>query len=117
MQAKRWQDWVMLILGAWLFLSPFWMPGYASTQSVAAWNAYVLGVLVVIFAWWAIVSPRPWEEWVNLVLGIWLIIAPFVLAFNTSEPGATWNQIIVGVLIGADAIWALTQYSHPQVRT
>ena len=117
MQTKRWQDWVMLILGVWLFVSPFWMPAYASTTSVAAWNSYILGVLVVIFAWSAIARPQPWEEWVNLVLGIWLIIAPFVLAFYRGEPGAAWNQVVLGILIGADAIWALTQFSRPQVRT
>jgi len=117
MQTKRWQDWVMLVLGAWLFISPFWMAAYASTQSVAAWNAYVLGVLVVICAWWALAAPQTWQEWVNLVLGIWLIIAPFVLAFYRNESGAAWNSVILGVLIGADAIWMLTESSHPQVRT
>ncbi len=117
MQSKRWQDWVMLILGAWLFFSPFWMSAYASTTSIAAWNAYVLGAVVVVFACWAIASPQTWEEWTNLALGAWLIIAPFVLAFYNSESGAAWNQIVIGLLIAGDAAWALAQYIHPQVRT
>ncbi|HZP87920.1 MAG TPA: SPW repeat protein [Burkholderiales bacterium] len=117
MQERRWQDWVMLIFGIWLFLSPFWMPAYASTSSTAAWNSYVLGVLVVIFAWAALAKPEKWEEWVNLVLGIWLIIAPFVLRFYHAETGAAWNQIILGILIAADALWVLAQYGSPQVRT
>jgi hypothetical protein len=107
MKTQRWQDWLMLLFGVWLFVSPFWMPAYASTAGVAAWNSYVLGVLTVIFAWVALASGRIWEEWVNLALGIWLIIAPFVLRFYGTETGAAWNQIILGILIGADAIWVL----------
>jgi len=107
MRTQRWQDWVMLVFGVWLFITPFWMAGYASTVSIAAWNAYVLGVLVGLFAIVALASPRPWEEWVELVLGIWLLISPFVLAFSTAEPGATLNAVILGVLIIIDSLWAL----------
>lgn len=114
MKTQRWQDWVMLVFGVWLFLSPFWMPAYASTSSVAAWNSYVLGVLVVAFAWAALATRDLWEERVNLVLGIWLIIAPFVLRFYGAETGAAWNQIILGVLIGADAIWMLAAYRRTE---
>ncbi len=115
MTNKRWQDWVMLIFGVWLFLAPFWMPAYESSTSVAAWNSYVLGVLVVAFAWAALARPQKWQEWVNLVLGVWLIIAPFVLRFWGTEQGAAWNQIVLGILIGADAIWMLAQYRGTEV--
>jgi len=97
----------MLFFGAWLFFSPFWMQGYASAGSVGAWNSYVLGVLVGIFAIAALATARRWEEWVQLVLGFWLVISPFVLSFYAREYGAAWNQIILGLLIGFDAVWAL----------
>ncbi|MFL6623249.1 MAG: SPW repeat protein [Sulfurifustis sp.] len=116
MRTQRWQDWVMLVLGIWLFLSPFWLTGYASTQSVAAWNSYVFGVLVAGFAWAALANQRRWEEWVELVLGIWLIISPFVLGFYRAEYGAAWNQIVLGVLIAADAAWVLAAYRGERVR-
>jgi hypothetical protein len=103
----RWQDWVMLALGAWLFVSPFWMVGYASPVSTAAWDSYVLGILVSIFTIAALASPRRWEEWIELVLAILLVISPFVLLFYANETGAAWNTIIVGVLIGTGAIWVL----------
>jgi len=108
MKAKRWQDWVMLVFGAWLFLSPF-VPGYGSLSGIAAWNSYILGVAVAVFAVWALADLRKWEEWVNIVLALWLILAPFVLRFYQTEAVAAWNQIILGALIGADAIWALAQ--------
>lgn len=104
MERNRWQDWAMLVLGAWLVVSPFWMDAYASVSSVAAWNAYVLGALVIAMSWAALVRPQRWEEWLNLAAGIWLIIAPFLLGFFATESGAAWNQIVVGVLVGIDAI-------------
>ncbi len=106
-QKQRWQDWVMLALAVWLFFSPFFL-GYLSTTGMGAGDSYVLGVLVAIFSIAALAHPQSWEEWVNVVLGIWLIIAPFVLQFRTDNV-ATGNHIVLGILIAADALWALAQ--------
>ena len=116
MKSQRWQDWVMLVFGAWLFFAPFWMGGYSSSGSIGACNSYVLGVRVFAFAWAALATTRRWEEWVELALGVWLVIAPFVLRFWGPEHGAAWNQIVLGVLIGLDAIWVLaSRPSTPQL--
>lgn len=84
--------------------------GVGLTGDVAAWNSYVSGVVVAILALAAIARPQLWEEWVNFVIGLWLIAAPFVLAF-ADQAEATWNHVIIGGLIGADALWAALQYS------
>lgn len=104
MMTKRWQDPVNMLLGLWLFVSP-WALQYAVNE-VAAWNAYVLGVAVVLFAAVAMYMPKVWEEMVNLLLGVWMIVAPFVLRFS-SETTTTANAVIVGALIIAFAIWAM----------
>ena len=44
---------------------------------------------------------------INLILGLWLIIAPFVLGF-TVHTHSEWNTIIVGILVATIAairIW------------
>lgn len=110
-QQGRWQDWVNTVLGIWLFISPFLGIGMAS--DVAAWNSYVCGVIVAVFAVWAIVRPQAWEEWLNLVVGLWLILAPFALQFS-DRAGPTANQIIVGLVIGVDAVWAAVQVQGRQ---
>ncbi len=110
MENRRWQDWVELILAIWLFFSPFFL-GYSSPSSTAAYNSYVLGVLVAIFAIWALADPRRWEEGINAILGLWLIISPFVLKFNSTDHVAMWNCIILGILIGIDALFAMSQRS------
>lgn len=38
-----------------------------------------------------------WIRWANVVLGIWLILSPFILGFVSDQ--ATWNNIVVGILI------------------
>jgi len=104
---QRWQDWVILVLGVWLFFAPFFM-AYGSLSGAAAWDSYAAGAIATLFAASALWSPASKvEEWVNLVLGLWLVIAPFLIGFYASEATATWNHIILGVLIGGDAIWAL----------
>jgi hypothetical protein len=99
---KRWQDWVVLVLGVWLFLSPYFF-GYTGAPAT---NSYVIGLAVTLFAVLALIDSRMWEEWINLALGAWLIISPFVLGFSAQQV-ATYNHIIVGLLIGADALWMI----------
>lgn len=103
---QRWQDWVNIVLGGWLILAPF--IGIGVNHDIAAWNSYVAGAVVAIFTIAALARPQLWEEWLNLIVGLWLIAAPFVLGY-TQQTGPMWNQIIVGLLIGADALWAAVQ--------
>lgn len=106
----------MVLFGVWLFLAPFWMPVHLSATSVAAWNAYVSGILVASIGWAALARPQRWERWLNLALGIWLVIAPFLLRFFVNEPAAAWNQVILGVLIGGDAIALLVEEPGRKIR-
>ncbi len=46
---------------------------------------------------------------VNILLGLWLIIAPFVLTY--AQASALWNDIIVGVLV---IVFASASLSGPR---
>lgn len=105
---NRWQDWLTLILGLWLFFSPFFMVG-GSLSDPAAWNAYLLGGAITVFAACALADAKPWEEWVNLALGLWLVAAPFALRFYQTEGAIAWDQIVVGALVALDTVWVLAQ--------
>ncbi|MGD8429947.1 MAG: SPW repeat protein [Ectothiorhodospiraceae bacterium] len=102
---ERWHDWVMLLFGLWLIASPFVL-GSTAVGGAAVWNPVIVGIAVGVFAIAVLSQPHQWEEWINLVLGAWLILAPFVLGFS-GIAAATWNHVILGLLVGADAIWAL----------
>jgi len=36
--------------------------------------------------------------WLNVLAGVWLILAPFVLGFSNSA-SALWNSVIVGAVV------------------
>lgn len=103
MMTKRWQDWANLLLGLWLFVSP-WMLQYA--DSTAAWNAYVMGAGIVVFAAFAAYMPRTWEEVINTLLGVWLVVSPFLLGF-AGMAGVALHTVVIGVLVMAFAMWAM----------
>lgn len=99
----RWQDWANLILGAWLFISPWVMRSTGSFNG----DAWVVGGLIVLVSLWALAMPTSGAaEWSNIVLGIWLFISPWVLRYFFTTP--TWNAWIVGILVIIFAAWALS---------
>lgn len=105
MKNKRWQDMVNLALGAWLFVSP-WAMGYVDSAESATWNAYVVGVVTMALAAYAVYLPRAWEEWINTGFGVWLIVSPWALGF-ASETAVAMNTVIVGIVVAMMATWAM----------
>ena len=81
-----------LILGGVLFASP-WIFSYPSGHEWT--NATIAGVAIMVLSIAALAAFTVWEEWLNLVLGLWLIASPWVLHF----PGTTAMR--VNVVIGA----------------
>ena len=39
-----------------------------------------------------------WHDWADLLLGVWLLISPFVLGFNLGS-SAMWNNVCVGAAV------------------
>lgn len=104
LEGEHAQDWINLLLAVALFLSP-WVVGFA-TEQYATWNAWACGVLVAAVAIGALGAFKEWEEWVNLLLGIWLVAAPWVLGFAAVIP-ARGAHITFGLLIAAVAAWEI----------
>lgn len=99
---QRWQDWVNLILSVWLFLSPFF--GFEALTHVASWNSFIFGIAVFVVSVIALITPKIWEEWVNGIIGLWLIASPFIFVFSSHQ--AAWNVVVIGILIFISAVWA-----------
>jgi hypothetical protein len=53
---------------------------------------------------------KHWQDPVNLVLGLWMLVSPWALAFQ-SEATPMWNSVVLGILIAAVALFALIQVS------
>jgi|SRR6516225_6109093 hypothetical protein len=91
-------SWVNIVLGIWVIISPFIL-GVHSPNVV--WSNVVAGVLVGILALLRWSMHQPGWSWLNLILGIWLVISPFVLFLSGA---AMWNNVILGIIVAALAL-------------
>jgi hypothetical protein len=102
-------DIVNLVLGAVLFLGP-WLFDFAN-QPQAAWNAWITGIVMIGLAAAAIFAFAEWGEWVNLVVGLWALAAPWILGF-AGDASATWSHVVVGLVVVAALSAAGGWYFH-----
>lgn len=96
---------INLIAGIWLIISPFAL-AYVNVLP-AVWNNLVVGILLILITAYALFTRAQleWIGWTMLALGVWEIIAPFVLDF-AGISAALWNNIILGVIIGVVGAWS-----------
>jgi len=93
---QRWEDWISVVAGVVLFVTPFVFSGTAIAS--AAWTAFVAGVLLVIVGVWNLARPTDRAgEWVEGLIGVLLILAPFALGF-TAVTAMAWSAWIIGVV-------------------
>jgi hypothetical protein len=102
-----------LILGALLFLSP-WI--FHFSPGVESWNAWVGGGIIVLLSIAALAAFAQWEEWINLVVGLWILVSPWALKFSDST-NALRSAVIIGAVVAVIAaieLWILHR-SPPQL--
>jgi hypothetical protein len=103
-----------LILGAILFFSP-WLFGFDA--GAASQNAYVAGIVIAILAIAALTAFAVWEEWLNLIVGLWTLVSPWVLGFHGTK--AMTVQVIIGAavaILAAIELWMMSQ-NPPRLTT
>lgn len=101
-------DVVNIIAGLGLLLSP-WYLGYTA-ETYAAWNAWIVGAVVTLIAVAALYAFHQAEEWINVVLGLWAVIAPWVVGFS-AVVSAMWVHVIAGLVVAvlaAISLWFTT---------
>ncbi|ARQ14485.1 SPW repeat-containing protein (plasmid) [Rhizobium etli] len=104
-------DVVNIVAGLALLISP-WLLGFTG-ETYAAWNAWIAGAAIALIAAAALYAFYEAEEWLNLVLGIWAFVAPWVLGFSAIA-AAMWAHVIVGIVVAvlaAGSIWFT--HNHP----
>ena len=85
-------DIVNLVLGIVLLLSP-WM--FAFEPGAQSQNAVIFGIVITVLAIAGLVAFAEWEEWLNLIAGLWVLVSPWVLGF-----AGTTNAMHVHLWIG-----------------
>jgi uncharacterized membrane protein HdeD (DUF308 family) len=107
---KNVQDWINLICGVLLFVSP-WALGF-SGDLMAARTAWVGGVIISIIGVAALMQFAEWEEWVALIVGALVFIAPWVLGFAAIH-AVMWTCVVLGVIVAVSSISEIWAVHHP----
>jgi uncharacterized membrane protein HdeD (DUF308 family) len=104
------QDWINLVCGVLLFISP-WVLSFTG-DLMAARTAWVGGVIFFLLGVAALAQFAEWEEWLALIVGVLVVIAPWVLGFAAIH-AATWSCVVLGVIVVLSSISEIWAVLHP----
>jgi len=114
---KKWRresvlDLYNLLLAILLFISP-WL--FKLTNGTAVTDLRASGAVIAILSLAAMVVFSSWEEWAKVLLGIWLIVSPWVLGFAHTR--AMHYSIGIGAVVAflaALELWLVYDATHPE---
>jgi SPW repeat len=98
-----------LILGLFLFFSP-WM--FRIPTGLQSENAYFSGALIAFISLVVFTEFEIWEEYLNLIAGLWVTVSPWVLGFQGTT--AATVDVVVGIAVATLAaieLWFM--YHNP----
>jgi hypothetical protein len=79
--------------GIWLMFAPYSL----DFEGTLADSDHLVGALIVTFSVIAMAEVIRYVRFINILLGVWLIVAPFVL--QRGNTNALWSDIAMGVLV------------------
>jgi SPW repeat len=90
---------LILLGGLYAALSP-WIVGFGATTNLAL-NDLIVGITVALLALGlgAALDRSHGVAWTLPLLGVWLIIAPWVVNDVTVSVGTAWSNVVVGAVI------------------
>ena len=105
------QDWIMLISGLMLFAAP-WAMGF-DDDVLAARTAWVGGIVIAVMGLAALVQFAEWEDWVALVAGVLMIVAPWTLGFGDLH-AAVWAFVLLGLITALASVSEIYTLHTPE---
>lgn len=97
-----------LALGLFLFVSP-WL--FSFVRESARLDAFATGALITALSIAAIIAFVEWEEWITLVLGLWMLASPWLLGFLHTP--AMHVSLFVGAAVTFLALLELWLIHYP----
>jgi hypothetical protein len=101
-----------LFLAAVLFISP-WL--FKLTNSQGKVDLWITSAIIVVLSLAAIIAYRDWEEWLNVLMGVWLIASPWLLGFpHTRAMHLSIGFGVVIVLLALLDLFLHYEKRHPE---
>jgi hypothetical protein len=96
-----------------LFFSP-WLFGLSTG---APWQtASIVGLIIAVLSIAALAAFAVWEEWLNLVAGLALMLSPWLLSFQDKQ--AMTIDMVIGTIVAALAAFeAWLTYGSPPAQS
>jgi len=110
---KSVRDWINLICGVLLFISP-WALGFSGNMT-AAMTAWVGGLVIAIMGLAALIQFAEWEDWVALVAGVLMIVAPWIIGF-AAVGYAAWAFVMLGLIVAVASVSEIWMIHYPAAR-
>jgi uncharacterized membrane protein SirB2 len=100
-------DGLVLLAGLWLAISP-WVLHFNDTAPNLRVNNLILGIAVAVVALGLTTRPEVMARlsWATALIGVWIIISPWVIQRSAVDMGMILNNVITGgviALVGAVA--------------
>jgi hypothetical protein len=114
---RKWQsesvlDLYNLLLAAVLFASP-WL--FRLTNSPGKLDMWATSAVIGLISLAAIIAYKDWEEWANILLGLWLIASPWFLGFaHTRAMHLSIGIGIVVTFLAALDLWLHYDATHSE---
>ena len=105
-------DFYTLACGVFLLIAP-WLFGFV--RPLGRLDAELVGLAVIALSIAAIFVFADWEEWVKVLLGLWLIAAPWLLGF--AHTSAMHVSIAMGLAVTFLALLELWVAHDPDYAT
>ena len=105
-------DAINILAGLALALSP-WLLDFTAVAA-AAWNAWLVGAAIALLAIWDLFSFSKVQERIIGLLGLWAIVAPWVLGFADLS-SATAVHVVLGLItavVAAGTLWSDSDGPH-----
>jgi hypothetical protein len=107
---RTWEDWCGMVLGALIVASP-WFPvqdheTIVGHQTVIL-NAVAVGLVVFGLSQLEYVALQRWQEVATILVGLWLIVSPYVLGYSGEGFLRVYHTSLgaVVVLLGILQLW------------
>jgi hypothetical protein len=94
-----------ILAGIWLLISPFVLAFSRVTGAMA--NDVVLGIVIGVLAAIRFFGAyrQTWLSWINALLGVWVLISPWVVGYSFNHVALTIN-VVLGIIVIILACWS-----------